>query len=517
LIIGACAALGLAASSVRAESSPQEYLKEASALYDQGMYFKSARYAFAAMEEDPSVKPSSYSWISMSLVKAGLPNSASYFFIKTLQTDDRAAIRRVLVNTQELLVRLGADVFRRYLIAHTHFDDYDANNRSAYLYALGKDAVLGGEEEKAVGYLNGIRQASPLWGFALELRGTAKAILNKNDDAIDDFNACVDHAYDLVDAAPGDSPRIRQLKREAEDLQARCHAGHARVLYQMNRFEEADIEYDRIPKASLVWPDILFEQAWNSFGRMEYNRSLGKLVSYKSPALSFVFNTEVEVLRAQSFLALCLYTDANETINEFNTKYTKVGEEVKRFVENNASNLDAFYEFGKKALGTSLYTPNDSYRMADRFVRGPYFQNLVASERDVSNERSAIKHFDATQPGVEHRGGGFPGFLKEVLDWRGHSIRELGGAYVKNSLMDYHSALISDFEKMAFIKLEMLKRAKDAIVYKNRPGGDRDRGNMEPHRRDDQMFWSFNGEFWNDELGDYIFGLESECKGNEGG
>ena len=65
-------------------------------------------------------------------------------------------------------------------------------------------------------------------------------------------------------------------------------AGEARTLYQMDRFDEADQVYDRIPKASLVWPDILFEQAWNSFGRQEYNRSLGKLVSYKSPALNFM-------------------------------------------------------------------------------------------------------------------------------------------------------------------------------------------------------------------------------------
>jgi cytoplasmic iron level regulating protein YaaA (DUF328/UPF0246 family) len=85
--------------------------------------------------------------------------------------------------------------------------------------------------------------------------------------------------------------------------------------------------------------------------------------------------------------------------------------------------------------------------------------------------------------------------------------------FVKNSLIDYHSQLISNFEKMAFIKLEMLKRAKDQLVYKNSPhkNGLRDWGNEKPHRQDYQYYWSFNGEFWNDELGDYVFGLESQC------
>ena len=89
--------------------------------------------------------------------------------------------------------------------------------------------------------------------------------------------------------------------------------------------------------------------------------------------------------------------------------------------------------------------------------------------------------------------------------------------YVKNSLMDYHQELISNFEKMSFIKLEMLKRAKDLLVYKH-PTGDRSWGNVIPARREYQLYWSFNGEFWNDELGDYVFGLESECgKGGRNG
>jgi hypothetical protein len=42
---------------------------------------------------------------------------------------------------------------------------------------------------------------------------------------------------------------------------------------------------------------------------------------------------------------------------------------------------------------------------------------------------------------------------------------------------------------------------------------ERTRGNRTPERRDDQYLWSFNGEFWNDEIGDYVFALDSECAG----
>jgi len=232
-----------------------------------------------------------------------------------------------------------------------------------------------------------------------------------------------------------------------------------------------------------------------------------------------VFNTEVDVLRAQSYLAMCLFDDANAVINEFNGKYTPVGEQVKEFVENNSNDLPAFYRFGREALAAHLYTSNEMYRMANRFIRGPYFQNLVISEREVASELALTRSLGAAQAGVDRSPGhGFPGFLEQVLAWRVKSIHLLGGAFVKNSLLDYHSQLIADFDKMAFIKLEMLKQAKDLLIYKNLASsnkGTRARGDVEPSRRDYQYYWSFNGEFWNDELGDYVFGLESQCR-NEG-
>lgn len=500
-------------STFAGATEASSYLADAQKLYQQGYYFKSARYAFAALEEGDSNKAPAYSWVALSLARAGLYQSSSYFFIKTLQSGDTASTRRVLTITQELMVRLGGDVFRNYLIRHTRYEDYDSLNRSAYLYSLGKEALLTRQEEKAIGYLSAITAQSPLWAFALQLRGSAHAILGHGDRAIQDFLECEEQAKNLIGATGEDSFHRKQAEREAEDLAARCSAGHARTLYQMDDFDSADRAYDDIPKSSLVWPDILFEQAWNSFGRNQYNRTLGKLVSYKSPALSFVYNPEGDVLRAQTYLALCLYSDANDVINDFNQRYSGVGTQVKNFVETQGSNLVTYYEAGKNALRASLYTRDEFQRMLNRFVRGPYFQNLVASEKEIASERAAIKYFSNQQTGA-----GFPGFLEQVLGWRLKAVRSLGGAFVKNSLMDYHAYLINDFEKMSFIKLEMLRLAKEKLTYKNsQSSGDRSRGSIDPKRRDDQYSWSFNGEFWNDELGDYVFGLQSECRSNDGG
>lgn len=490
------AVLAAAFAGLTTETYASERLAEAQSLFSSGDYFRAAQYAFDA-KQGGAPEAESYALITQALVKAGMPQSASYFFIRTLQSQDRNSIRRALTVTEKMLNAVGVDLLRPYLTKHTKIEDYNAENRLAFQYSIAKDALLKGDEKKAVELLKTIRHDSSLYPYALQIRASAKAILGESSGAVNDFKACEEAVPSVVG---------KSLKREVQDLKNRCLAGQARVLYQTGHFSDADRTYDRIEKASFVWPEILFEQAWNAFSQREYNRSLGKLVSYKSPALKFVFNSEVDVLNAQSYLSLCLYSDANAIVTDFNSHYAKLGEEVKRFVESNASNLNAFFEVGKRALAAPLHTNNLFYKMMNRFVRSPYFQSLASAEKKTSAERRLI-----AQKGGDSAKG-FSGFLNEVLDWRLSNVRTLGGAFVKNSLIDYHQVLIADFEKMSFIKLEMLKRAKEALMDTRSTEKNRERGTVMPARKDYQYRWSFNGEYWNDELGDYVFGLESQCR-----
>lgn len=497
--------------SAYAGESGDSLLRDAQALYQTKQYFSAARYAFQAKEVDPALSAESDSWITLSLVRAELYQSASYFFIRTLQSGNSTSIRRVLSEAETLLLKVEWDLLKKYLIRHTQYSDYNSVNRSAYLYALGRTAFLSGEVEKSLGYLAAIDQKSKIYPFALQLRGSVYALMGKNEAALQDFKEC-------ADSSSGGFFSGRVLDADIKDLNARCLAGQARTLYQMNRFEDADLTYDQISKDSRVWPEILFEQAWNSYAREEYNRTLGKLVSYKSPALSFIFNPEVEVLQAQTYLALCLYKDTQRTIEDFNSKYGKIGEQIKSFVEGHSGNLDSFYALGEQALNASKDV--GMTWVIHSFVRAPYFKGLTDAQKAVAKEIREIQELDASELKVTRGSGqGFAGFLRQVLKWRSQSIRTLGGAFIKNGLMDQYSDLISQLDKMSFIRLDLLKRAKDRLILKSTTAEvstDRNRGNVRPERRDYQYYWSFNGEFWNDELGDYVFGLESECKGDEG-
>ena len=68
-------------------------------------------------------------------------------------------------------------------------------------------------------------------------------------------------------------------------------------------------------------------------------------------------------------------------------------------------------------------------------------------------------------------------------------------------------------ESMFNLKLEVLAKQRD-LVYKSRDiRASRSRGNVKNLDMSKyQEFWSFNNAFWADELGEYTFALDNNCK-----
>ena len=102
----------------------------------------------------------------------------------------------------------------------------------------------------------------------------------------------------------------------------------------------------------------------------------------------------------------------------------------------------------------------------------------------------------------------FQSKLKIVLD----EYRTVLGAYIRSGMVSKYSELYSAFEGMSYIKLEILALRKEKLYQTDVTPGRKKRGDVKYIQRNDkQYFWTFNGEFWADELGDYVFALRSEC------
>lgn len=478
--------------------------REAQSLSAEGNHYSAAAIFFNIYTGETPYRLVALGHVAEELIRGGFPNAASYFFIKTLESGNRAAIRRVVGFLPIMLDAVGGDLLRPYVLRHTSEADYDAATRNHFYYFLGKDELWKGSPQKALQALSKVSSGSGVMAQAAYLRGAAYAMLGQHSSAVASFESCQRSASRLEN-------RDRSMRQEGEDLEARCTAGLARAYYQSGEHEKAEETYDDIPKSSFVWTDILFEQAWNAYAKGDYNRALGKLVTYRSPSLNFVFNPEVDVLRAQSFLALCDYQDVGKTVQEFERRYESVGGQMKNFLLSHDKDLASYFGIAKEAMRRKLHTGDMFARALNRFIRGPHFASFLSQERSAQGEASRLNGLAAARNAPR-----FAGFLQKVVAWRGKTVRLLGGLFVRNSLYDLYQDLVADLDKMSFIKLEELGRAKSKLERKHQilsedETGVAKRGGGSVDRKNYQYFWSFNGEFWADELGDYVFALESQC------
>jgi hypothetical protein len=330
------------------------------------------------------------------------------------------------------------------------------------------------------------------------MKGTVFANLGNNKDAESQFKDCIRTSES--EASDADSNLQRDQLLLNRDY---CIAGMARVQFAAKNFKQAELNYLDIQKTSFVWPQILFEEAWTSYYAKNYNRTLGKLVSYKAPVFDFIFKPEVEVLKALTYMKMCLYDDARQTADEFYNSLLEPSRELRNFINTRGKDYRYYYNLmADHEANKSVPSPLIEAALKSIRKDGAYVEMKGAFSSALSEYNKLRKKRTSGFRSVLIRN------LKLVLD----EYRITLGAYVRSGLVTKYAELYSAFQGMSFIKLEILALKKERLYKTDTPYKGKKRGDVKYiDRNDKQYFWNFNGEFWADELGDYVFALRSEC------
>ena len=343
-----------------------------------------------------------------------------------------------------------------------------------------------------------ISSSHPIHPFALQLEGSIYSIQGKHKLSMQAFDQCLSSARKRIFSTDNDYG-----KKQLEINEEYCKIGKARTYFAAKLYEKADAEYGEFPKNSHIWPEILLEEAWTSFYLKTYNRTLGKLVTYKAPLLDHYFKPEVYVLRSLSYFEMCLYDDATREIETFYKKYLAPSKWLKKYLKANGTRYKTYYEAAINYLNGNLRTSPILLTLLGDITKRTAYGELMDSYLRGRKEIDLVKEL----PEVKLKR-----VLVENLRTSLRIQRDLIGAYVRKALLSYYQNIYKTFEDMSYIKLEMLSHRK-AKLYQFENDLDRSRGDINYlSRKGHQYFWSFNQEFWVDELGDYVFALKSECK-----
>ncbi len=367
-------------------------------------------------------------------------------------------------------------------------------------YILARKAFRQGNYDQALKYLSKpIEDWNPVKPFALLLEGSIYSVSKKEDQATRVFKECIDVAEAHIKKEK-DKDRLRQLKISRDY----CIVGIPRSQFAIQKFDAAYSSYLDLEKSSYIWPEILFEEAWNSFYLKDYNRTLGKLVTYKAPVFSYIFNPEIEVLKALSYMELCLWEDSKNTVEAFYTKYEKDNEAYKKYIDSMGKDYKLYYSLVKEHSEGKIKNNAILNTALASIARDPAYLELYSSFNAGRDEIERMKSV-----GNDKMRAVLNDNLRESLNMQ----RNLIGSYIRGQLQLYAAQIVKAFEDMSYIKLEVLSKRKTELYENVSLRGSRARGDIAHVRRTDkQYFWTFNGEFWADELGDYVFSLKSECK-----
>jgi len=376
----------------------------------------------------------------------------------------------------------------------------EKSNAVTIRYILAKKNFRIGKYETALKYLNkNIEDWHPVKPFSLMLEASIYSIQKKEQEAINLFKECIDVSDENLSNEKNPN-RIRQLKINRDY----CIVGIARTQFANSKFEDAYLSYLDLSKNSFVWPEVLFEEAWNSFYLKDYNRTLGKLVSYKAPVFDYIFNPEIDVLKGLTYLELCLWGDSIKTVEDFYAKNEKDYELFKKFISNLGKDYKQFYLIVKD----NQENPSQYSRLISKALTS------------ISRDPAYIELFEAFVSGKEEiermkqvRNSNMKAVLNENLKETLTLQRNILGSYIRGQLQIFSTQMIRAFEDMSYIKLEVLSKKKNELYGQPEINENGKRGSLANLKRTDkQYFWTFNGEFWADELGDYVFSLKSECR-----
>ncbi|MFT6070674.1 MAG: tetratricopeptide (TPR) repeat protein [Bacteriovoracaceae bacterium] len=427
-----------------------------------------------------------------------LMRSKYYFsatvFAKERLIEDKPFDERFEKSLTTLILKTGTATFMPL-----SSDILGKHNSQAMSFVLGIKEFNKNRFKSAIKALRNIKRGHKFGPEKYMMMGASQNFLARYSEATSSYKNCMRTAEVSSKASSHE-----KLKRYYDILAESCLIHLARMEYKRNDYKKAVQAFQDIPKTSYRWPALLLEKAWGNYYLADYNRTLGLLVTYKSPLLKSYFYPEAEVLTALSYYRLCLYDDALKTIEQYHNVYKARSDALKGILVKYKKSHTFFLKMMMQPI-EKLEEKNPFIRNLMTQTRKKIKFNLdLANYKKVSNEYKYLKKKKQSQ---------FISKLTEAVkrskDWQTRHLNH----YIKKEMFDFLNDVHRFSYEMFNIKLEIMFKKRD-LLYKNKTLiSDRGRGSIDNlNRSQSEHFYDFRGAFWADELGDYSFGLKSNCE-----
>lgn len=258
----------------------------------------------------------------------------------------------------------------------------------------------------------------------------------------------------------------------------------AELYFEEKRFDDALKAYDGINVGFLSEEeaDLFLEKAWARYYKGDSRGTLGILLTLDAPSYRKYFKPERFVLKALAYKQLCHYASAKAAAREFLRRYGSSLTEVRR-------SRDPLTDPVLRTAAVQRKKPRRIFAFLDTLQRERERVERFSDEHGLATQLGRIYDLKIAETNRE---------LDRVVKDEANSVAA--------ELLDYEEqARLVDYE----VSLEVFRRLKKgngkAVVDNEAPVplGSR------------EVYYRFDGEYWNDELHDYRFRIDNRCFGGE--
>ena len=491
------------------DSAAAKFLDEGKKLYGKEKFAQASLLFFKVLaQKDVSAEayyPEAQYQLGKALFRMGLYQGALSYFGKIVEAGDShpyflptlrglVLLTDVIPQDPLLLQRLAAykDYFPK---------DVPEKYRDRFAYLVGRYLYTQLEVEPALKMLDSVTPRSPDYARARYIAGVTHVANYDAQPAVAAFKEVLRYLTSKQEDG--------YLKPAEDKLLQLTELAMARVFYSTGQYDTSVKYYGRIPRKSSRWPTALFESSWAYFQLDLYNKALGNLHSLNSPFFRHAYFPEGQILSAVIFFYNCKYDRVRYALNEFSFEYDPLKQEIEAILEERGEDPDAMFEWLKK--------------QREEGVADPYLQQVVNTALDDLQIRRKLKLIDSINAEMK-KIDSMPSQWKDS-DLGSSLVGDLNLAlsFAQSDAGDMTAQRLQRIDR----QLEDLGLEKDKILFEVTRG---EKGQIESDLRsemdveadvtdapdidvsDEELYWTFDGEYWRDELGYYLFNINSECK-----
>jgi outer membrane protein assembly factor BamD (BamD/ComL family) len=269
----------------------------------------------------------------------------------------------------------------------------DVNQELAYLQ--GRALYDAGKFERAEQELQTVSAHSRFYSSALYLRGVMRVKRSDLRGAQDAFCA-------IADVKKGDTIRF-YIDGRYYALRDLARLALGRIAHEEGRDDDAFYHYFLIPSDSKKLPDALFEAAWSSLSRKEYDLGARLADEFMKQYGTSPRASEARLLRATLQVKTCRFADAEKGFDSVLAEYEPLTRYVDRALVDPAT---------RRTLAERLLGADEMHPVATNDIDGliasmlevdARFFRLHAIARGLTHEASDVDHVEADWQKLERR------------------------------------------------------------------------------------------------------------------